>query len=73
MDTPQYKQPPLDPQFAAVQARSEADRITAIQAELSHDTSSLLARYGRQQAVAGATGTAPAAMPLFGMAALGGR
>lgn len=70
MEAPEYHAPPIDPEFAAVKAQAQNDRITAIQTELGHDSASLLARFGRQQAVASATGAAPAAMPLYGMAAL---
>lgn len=71
MDSPQYQQPALDPDFEAVKARAEQDKITAIQASLSQDTASLLARYGKMQAISASTAGSPSgAMPLMGMAAL---
>lgn len=70
---PQFQQSSIDPQFGMVKAQAENDRITAIQTELSHDSAGLLARYGRQQAVASTTGAAPSAMPLMSMAAIGMR
>lgn len=67
MDAPKYQQSPIDPAFAGVQAQAQNDRIAAIQTEVGHDTASLLMRYGRQQAVATATGTPSSATPLIGM------
>lgn len=74
MEAPQYQAPPIDPQFATVKARAEQDKITAIQASIGQDSASLLARYGKMQAVsaAGGVGAAASAMPLYSMSALGG-
>lgn len=71
MEAPRYEQPSLDPQFAAVKAQAEQDKITAIQTSIGQDTASLLARYGKMQAISGSGGAAPSAMPLVSMAALG--
>lgn len=46
MDAPEYKQPPLDPGFADLMARTKAQDVEAAQAGVRHDTTSLTARYG---------------------------
>lgn len=72
MDAPKYSQPPIDPAFSGVQGQAQNDRIAAMQTEVGQDMASILMRYGRQQAVANATGVPSSAMPLIGMSNLRG-
>jgi len=59
---PQYQQPPLDPQFLALQQQAQNDQIAATQQTVQIDNASLMARYGTRLALANAAG-AGGAMP----------
>lgn len=52
-----------DPKLAASEARASADQTAALQDRLTMDTSSVMARYGSQMALAGST---PAPTPAAG-------
>jgi hypothetical protein len=74
---PQYQQPPLDPQFLALQQQAQNDQIAATQQTVQMDSASLMARYGTRLALANAAGgggaTATPASPLIPAAVGAGR
>ena len=52
MDAPKYEAPPPDPTVTALNARADADRTASLQNTATMDTSTLMARYGTQLALA---------------------
>lgn len=55
MDAPKYQAPPPDPTVTALNAKAQADDITALEGTAQIDTASIMARYGTRLAMAGAT------------------
>lgn len=63
MDAPQYQAPPPDPTVTALNAKAQADDLTATQNTASIDTASLMARYGTRLAMAGTSNLPLAVTP----------
>lgn len=63
MKAPQYQAPP-DPALTALNAKAQADDVTALQQTAQIDTASIMARYGTRLAMAGTTGGATPGGPL---------
>lgn len=64
MDAPKYQAPPVDPAITTLNAKAQADDVTALQQTASIDTASIMARYGTRLAMAGAAGSATPGAPL---------
>lgn len=61
MGPPDIPPPPVDPNLASEQAQAQRDLASSLQKQSSGDMASLMARYGTQLALAGASGGTPAA------------